>query len=293
MKEQQCGSAGVRGCAGVAEWKVERVRFRYADAERDAIGGVSMGVAAGSCTAVLGPNGSGKSTLLRLMLGTLEPAGGSVEFRGRAVGEWSRREMARQIGVVPQSEEAPFPMTVRQLVAMGRYPLLGPWRREGATDRLAIANALERCDVATLADRAISTLSGGEKQRVRVARALAQEPRVLALDEPTLALDIRHEMSIFEILHGLVTTGVTVVIITHNLNLAARYADRLILLDRGKIAAAGTPGEVLRHELLERVYRWPVTITEHPGPGPDAGAPQVRPIRPEQVNQSSPLRGHN
>ena len=137
---------------------------------------------------------------------------------------------------------------------------------------------MQLCDVGDLAGRAVQTLSGGERQRVRLARALAQEPTLLVLDEPTVALDIRHEMAIFELLRGLAASSVTVLIVTHNLNLAARYADQLVLLDRGRVARSGPPAEVLGKELVELVYRWPVRITPHPGPGPDAGAPQVTPL---------------
>jgi iron complex transport system permease protein len=264
-----------------ASWSVSEVRFRYDGAARAALDGVSLEVPAGGCTAVLGPNGSGKSTLLRLLLGTLVPAAGVVRFEGRPVREWPRREMARAVGVVPQGEEEVFPLTVREMVAMGRYPHLGSWQRESEADRRAIQEALRRCDVAGFEDRLISTLSGGERQRVRVARALAQEPGALALDEPTVALDVRHEMAIFELLRDLGRRGVTVLLVTHNLNLAARYADRLVLMDGGRIVAAGSPAEVLTRERVEAVYGWPVRIEPHPGPGPDAGAPQVVPLAGE------------
>jgi ABC-type cobalamin/Fe3+-siderophores transport system ATPase subunit len=259
-------------------WSLAGVTFRYPDAERPALDGVTLEVPAGRCTAVLGPNGSGKSTLLRLLLGLLRPGYGTISFRDRPLAEWTREALAREVGVVPQGEEAVFPMTVRELVAMGRYPHLGPWRREGEGDRRAVEEALRRCDVAALADRPLSTLSGGERQRARVARALAQEPGTLALDEPTVALDVSHEMAIFELLRALGRTGVTVLLVTHNLNLAARYADRLVLLERGRVAAEGRPAEVLTRETVERVYGWPVRVVPHPGPGPDAGAPQVVPL---------------
>lgn len=250
--------------------------FTYRGAPRPALQGVSLAVAPGTTTAIVGPNGSGKSTLLRLLLGTLAPATGEIYYEDRRLGGWSRRELARAIGVVPQREELAFPLTIRELVAMGRYPHLRTWQREGDADRRAIANALTRCDVAHLADRPLDTLSGGELQRARIARALAQQPRTLTLDEPTAALDIRHEMAIFELLHTLATQeGVTVILVTHNLNLAARYADQLLLLDQGRTAALGTPTQVLTHETLEEVYGWPLELTTHPGPGPDAGAPQV------------------
>jgi iron complex transport system ATP-binding protein len=259
-------------------WRAERLAFRYPGADRDAIDGVSLDVPQGACTALLGPNGSGKSTLLRLLLGVLAPRSGQVLFGGRPVGGWSRGELAREIGVVPQGEELAFPVTARELVGMGRYPHLGSWRRESATDRAAVDEAMRTCDVLHLERRLVSSLSGGEQQRARLARALAQQPRVLALDEPTAALDISHEMSIFELLRQLGRAGVTVLLATHNINLAARYATRFVLMDGGRIAADGAPAEVMRQELLESVYRWPLRVTSHPGPGPDTGAPQVTPI---------------
>lgn len=255
------------------------VTFRYRGASQDAVGALSMTVPRGSFYALLGPNGSGKSTALRLLLGALEPQQGDVRFEGRRVREWSRRELARRIGVVSQHEELPFPMTVRELVALGRYPHLGAWHRESDADRSAVQRALERCELTDLVARPASALSGGELQRARIARALAQEPRTLVLDEPTASLDIAHEMAIFELLAGLVAQdGTTVVVITHNINLAARYADRLLLLHRGRIAAEGSAAQVLTRQRLEHVYGWPLHVHPHPGPGPDTGAPQVVPV---------------
>lgn len=246
-------------------WSCDGLSFSYPGQGVPAVRDVSLRIRPGACTAVLGPNGCGKSTLLRLLLGVLAPGAGDVRFLEKPVAEWSRAELARRVGVVPQSEEMPFPLGVRELVAMGRYPHLGPWRAEGDADRHAIEEAMRLCDVETFASRPVATLSGGERQRVRIARALAQEPSVLALDEPTIALDVRHEMEIFELLHRLGAAGVTVLVITHNLNLAARYADRLVLLEGGSVVAEGDPPEVLRRELLERVYRWPMEIVSHDG----------------------------
>lgn len=257
----------------------EEVGFAYPRSPTPAIADVSIAIATGRIHAIIGPNGCGKSTLLRLLLGAIEPSAGRVTFAGRDTGNWPRRELARRIGVVTQVEEIPFPISVHELVAMGRYPHLGPWRSAGSTDRAAIARAMERCEVSHLADRPMSTLSGGERQRARLARALAQEPRTLVLDEPTASLDIAHEMTLFELLAGLAANdGATVVIVTHQLNLAARYADRLSLLDAGRLVADGSPTDVLERETIERVYDWPVRIFDYPGPGPDAGAPQVAPL---------------
>jgi len=263
---------------GASAWVTRDLTLRYPSSAAPAVNGVSLTIPAGRCTAILGPNGAGKSTLLQLLLGTLAPTSGEALFEGVRTDRWERREFARAVGVVPQLEEAVFPLTVRELVAMGRYPHLGAWGREGPVDRHAIDAALTTCDLTTFADRPLSTLSGGERQRARVARALAQEPRALVLDEPTSALDIRHEMSIFELLPALCAAGATVLIVTHHLNLAARYADRLILMRGGSVAGEGTPAEVLSRARVEEVYRWPVSIVPHPGPGPDAGTPQVIPL---------------
>jgi iron complex transport system ATP-binding protein len=247
--------------------------FRYPRGERNAVSGVDLNVAQGEMVALLGPNGSGKSTLLRLLLGALEPEAGDVALFGRAIPDWRREDIARAVGVVTQAEELAFPLAVRELVAMGRYPHLGAWRREGAADRAAIARALDRCGLTPLSERSVLELSGGERQRARVARALSQEPRTLLLDEPTASLDIAHEMSLFELLAELRRDGVTIVIVTHNINVAARYADRLVLLDCGRIAAAGSPEHVLTRDIIHAVYHWPVDIHY------EDGAPQVTPQR--------------
>lgn len=248
---------------------------RYPRSGRAALDGVSMEVPDGVLYAVLGPNGSGKSTLLKALLGVLPVADGAARVDGRDVASWSRRELARSVGVVPQAETIAFPLTVREMVAMGRYPWLGPLGAEGERDRSAIARALEHCDVADLAGRDVTTLSGGELQRVRIARALAQEPRALVLDEPTASLDIRHEMAILELLRTSADQGMTVLVVTHGLDLAARFADRMLLLADGRLSAEGPPERVVRSEILEKVYRWPVAVGEDPA----TGTPRVTPLR--------------
>lgn len=257
---------------------VQNLGFHYPGALHPALAGIDFSVEPGTFHGIIGPNGSGKSTLLKLLLGTLTPASGQIRYGGRPLSSWSRRELARGIGVVPQREEIAFPLSVRELVSMGRYPHLRTWQRENAADRRAIDAALHRCAVLDLASRPLATLSGGELQRARIARALAQEPATLVLDEPTASLDIRHEMAIFELIARLAAEGATVVIVTHNLNLAARYADQLLLLDRGRTARVGAPAQVLARDIIESVYGWPVALTTHPGPGPDTGAPQVLPL---------------
>jgi iron complex transport system ATP-binding protein len=257
----------------------DALTFRYGGARVPAVDTLDMSVQAGAFHAVIGPNGSGKSTLLKLLLGVLAPTSGSARFLDRPVADWNRRDLARRIGVVAQNEELVFPVTVRELVSMGRYPHLGAWRRAGRQDAEAVARALARCELEELAARPVSTLSGGERQRARLARALAQEPSTLVLDEPTASLDIAHEMTMFELLSALAADdGVTVLVVTHNLNLAARYADRILLLDRGRAVAEGPPAQVLVRESIERVWEWPVHVFAHPGPGRDAGAPQIVPL---------------
>ena len=241
--------------------ELHNVRYRYPGASRDALSGVSLVVEPGQFHAVLGPNGSGKTTLVRVALGALKPLDGRAEIDNRPVAEWSRRELARVVGVVPQREDNLFPQRVRETVLLGRYPYLSLWGGERPEDHAAVDRALAACDAADLADRWVWTLSGGEYQRVRVARALAQTPSFLVLDEPGISLDLRHEMTLFELIRGLVDAQrLGVLMITHDLNLAARFADSLLLLSQGSAVAAGAPMDVLTRETVERVFSWPVAL---------------------------------
>lgn len=247
---------------------------RYGGTKAPAVDGVTMHVPQGLLYTIIGPNGSGKSTLMRAILGVARPWAGTVRIQGRETREWTRRELARTVGAVSQTEHLAFPLSVRDFVGMGRYPHLGPLRTEGEGDRVAMTRAMEQCDIGDLASRDVTTLSGGELQRVRIARALAQEPRALVLDEPTASLDIRHEMSIFRLLRAFADRGMTVLLITHHINLAARFADRLLLLSGGAVAAEGEVGEVFREEILARVYKWPVAVERDPV----TGVPRVTPL---------------
>lgn len=248
---------------------------RYPGADRPALVGVGCDVSPGRLLAVVGPNGSGKSTLLKALLGLLPVESGIVTLKGRPVAGWPRAEVATMLGVVSQREEILFPLGVEETVLMARYARLGPLAPAGTADRSAVRTALERCDAWELRDRRTDTLSGGEWQRVRIARALAQEPEALLLDEPTVALDIRHEMEAFELVRSLATAGLGALVITHHLNLAARYADDVLLLDRGRPAASGAPREVFREETLRTVFGWPVAVTRWRD-----GSPQLVPLRP-------------
>lgn len=252
-----------------------RLTVRYSGSARPALSEVSCRLDEGQLLGVVGPNGSGKTTLLRALLGHAALEEGSVQLQGSLIGRWSAREMAQVLGVVAQREELTYPLTVEETVMLGRYARLGAWSPMRREDRVAVARALDRCDVATLARRRTDTLSGGEWQRVRVARALAQEPRALLLDEPTAALDIRHEMEVFELVRQLVGEGLGAIVITHHLNLAARYATQMLLLSEGQVAAEGSPAQVLRREVLEKVFEWPVAVTSWLD-----NAPQLVPLRP-------------
>jgi len=253
------------------------VTCRYPGAPGDSLRGVSLEVRAGEFHAVLGPNGSGKTTLVRAALGVVRPAAGRVEILERPASGWSRRDLARVIGVLPQREDNLFPQRVRETVLLGRYPHLSLLGGVRAEDRAAVERALVACDAADLADRWLWTLSGGEYQRVRLARALAQEPRLLVLDEPTASLDLRHEMELFELVRALVDgRGLAALMITHHVNLAARFADRVLILAEGRAVARGAPAAVLTRETVERVFSWPVAIE------PFEGRPQMIPLRKKE-----------
>ena len=249
--------------------------IKYPGQNRPALNGVNMSAPSGNFYAVLGPNGSGKSTLMKGLLGIAKADQGRALIAERNVSDWDRKALARVIGVVSQSETVSFPITVREMVGMGRYPHLGPLEGEGSEDKVAVHEALEVCDVTHLVNRDLSTLSGGELQRVRIARALAQEPMALILDEPTSSLDIKHAMEILELLKQSVASGLTVILTTHGLDLAARFSDRMLLLSEGQVAAEGTPDEVVNEETLADVYGWPVKVEWEP----TTGSPRVTPLR--------------
>jgi iron complex transport system ATP-binding protein len=201
--------------------------------------------------------------------------GGRIALDGRDVRELDRRTVARRVAVVTQREESAFPIAVREYVALGRLPHRGAWSREQAADAGAIDGALRLAEVGDLASRSVQELSGGEWQRVRFARALAQGGEAFVADEPTTFLDVAHEMGVFELLGRIALDGRAVLLVSHQLNLVARFADRLILLHEGAVAAAGSVQDVMRAPVLERVYGWPVVVTRDPA----IGAPALVPLR--------------
>jgi iron complex transport system ATP-binding protein len=236
---------------------VSAIRLRGVTVElggRPVVDRVDVDVADGEWVALIGPNGAGKTTLLRA-LARLVPFAGEIEIDGRPLAELSRGELARLVAVVPQEPSTPPWMTVAEYVLLGRTPHLGPLAKEGARDREAAARALGRLDLLAFVDRRLGTLSGGEKQRVVVARALAQEAAIVLLDEPTAALDIGHQQQALDLLDGLrAESGLTLVAAMHDLTLAAQYADRMVLLDGGRVVADGAPTEVLTAPVIARHY---------------------------------------
>lgn len=215
---------------------------------------VEMHVRTGEMLGLLGPNGSGKTTLLRIISGVLRPWQGKVLLEGRDLHQWSRRSVAKRIAVVPQELHMPFAFTVEHMVSLGRAPYMNFFGSAGRRDRECVENSLQATGIAQLSHRVFNELSGGERQRVMIAMALAQEPKLLLLDEPTSHLDIKYQIDTLELVQHLNRTmGVTVIAAMHDLNLAARYFPRLLLFQRGIVADAG-PTEVLEPGLLSRVY---------------------------------------
>jgi iron complex transport system ATP-binding protein len=210
--------------------------------------------------AVAGPNGAGKSTLLGIMAGLRQPYSGSCAFDGVEVRTWKRRDFARRVAFLPQMLRLEFPFTAEQVALMGRTPYAGGWF-ESPEDHAAVERAMETTDTVAFRTRDFRTLSGGERQRVVLASALAQEPRVLLLDEPTTFLDLKHQLSIYRILASLGRAGMLVVSVTHDLNLALQFADRIVVLDQGRVAGDGAPREVLTPQLIDRVFSVRAEVT--------------------------------
>ena len=221
---------------------------------RPAVDGIDLEVAPGEWLALIGPNGGGKTTLLRA-IARLVSFAGSIALEGRPTATMRRAELSRLLAVVPQEPSTPPWLTVGEYVLLGRTPHLGALAKEGRRDREAAARALARLDLLAYGDRLLGTLSGGEKQRAVVARALAQEARIVLLDEPTAALDIGHQQQALDLLDVLrAESGLTLVSAMHDLTLAAQYADRMVLLDRGRVVADGFPRDVLTEEAIARHY---------------------------------------
>jgi iron complex transport system ATP-binding protein len=246
--------------------------------QRQILDGLDFNLECGTLTALLGPNGAGKSSLLKCLTGELEYEG-SITLFGENRQQWSGKQLAHRLGVLPQSSSLNFPFLCEEVVAMGRLPHSEPATRR---DEI-VAAAMTHAGVEHLAKRLYPGLSGGERQRVQFARVLAQiwqapspaeqaeQPRLLLLDEPTAALDLKYQHQLLTMARALASRNTAVLVVLHDLNLAARYADRLVMLERGKLMADGTPGEVLTPELIARLYDYPAQVIHHP----ESGLPMV------------------
>ncbi|HXH36288.1 MAG TPA: heme ABC transporter ATP-binding protein [Plantibacter sp.] len=234
---------------------------------------VSMDVRAGEVHALIGPNGAGKSTLLAAITGDQPVATGRITIAGRPLAEWSTRELSRRRAVLLQHNDVFFPFTVQQIVEMGR----APWRRTTREDDddEAVAEAIAATDIARFTRRQVPSLSGGERARAALARVLAQRTGILLLDEPTAALDLRHQEDVLRLAREAAAAGDAVIVVLHDLNLAAAYADRISLLQQGRLVTTGSPTEVLTAERVSEVYRYPVDIIAHP----TTGALVILPVR--------------
>jgi iron complex transport system ATP-binding protein len=260
--------------------RLEAKAIHLARGGRAVLAGVDFTVAAGQCVGLIGPNGAGKSSLLSVLAGLLEPASGHVTLDGTPLATVPRQERARRIGYLEQGAACHWPLSVERLVTLGRLPHASPWGGESVTDRTAIARAMDQCEVSHLAARTVTQLSGGERARVMLARALAGEPALLLADEPAAGLDPHHQLQVMELLAGLVAAGTGMVVVLHDLALAARYCTHLVLLDEvGQVAASGPPADLLADGVMERVYGVELLRGERDG------VPYVLPWRQRRVRE--------
>lgn len=263
--------------------KAEGLRLGYGD--RTVVEDFDLAVPPGQVTAIVGANACGKSTLLRAMSRLLAPRDGRVILDGKEVHRLPAKELARTLGLLPQSPVAPEGITVADLVGRGRHPHQGAFSRWTARDDAAVADALDATHTAPLADRAVDELSGGQRQRVWIAMALAQQTELLLLDEPTTFLDASHQVDVLDLLTDLNRDrGTTVVMVLHDLNLAARYADHLVALADGRLHSAGTPSEVLTEDCVRSVFGLESRVIEDPV----SGSPLMLPMGRHHVRASTP-----
>lgn len=264
--------AGPPAPAAIVRLSADAVTVRPDAASRPILAEASIALRAGEVHALVGPNGAGKSTLFAVLAGDVVPASGNVELDGAALRGIPPREIARRRAVLLQQNGVSFPFTVEQVVRMGR----APWARTPAEDEddAAVAAAMAETEIAHLAARSVSSLSGGERARVALARVLAQGCGILLLDEPTAALDLKHQEDVLRIARARAAAGDAVAVVLHDLNAALAFADRATLLDRGRVVASGAPAGVLTADAIEAVYGQPVDVFPHPATGVPLVVPQ-------------------
>jgi iron complex transport system ATP-binding protein len=244
-------------------FELEHVNYRYGNFP--VLDDITFTIAEGEMFGIIGPNGSGKSTLIRIISGLYPPLSGKVLLRSKPLSSISNKELARQIAVLEQEGTPPLPYTVEQVVSMGRYPWLKPFSDLSANDLEIVENILKNLNLWDKRTKKVSALSGGQRQLVSLARAMAQEPRILILDEPTTYLDIGHQILVMEhVRKWHQEQGLTLIMVLHDLNIASQYCDRILLLDQGKIIRSGSTSEVLSQDILAKVYNADLIRVDHP-----------------------------
>ncbi|HDP79683.1 MAG TPA: ABC transporter ATP-binding protein [Spirochaetes bacterium] len=259
-------------------YRLKNIRAGYG--RRTVLFDIDLDIDRNEFIGIIGPNGAGKSTLMKVLTGNLPPLEGEVLFEGKALGKYGNRELSRRMAVVHQSLENLLSIPVDDFVMLGRFPFQSFWRRETAEDLEVAGRSIEETDIGRLRERAVTELSGGEKQLVFIARALTQNRELILLDEPTAHLDIQHTMKIMDVLHNLHSGGTTVITILHDINTAANFCTRIIALKNGEIYADGTPEEVIHYENMERLFNTMCIVLDNP----QTGKPYTIPV-PEYVRK--------
>lgn len=240
----------------------------FAIPERQLLHPLTLTLPARRVIGLIGHNGSGKSTLIKLLARQQQPTGGQLRFEGTALDKWNERQFARKVAYLPQQTPPASGMLVKELVALGRYPWHGALGRFSQIDREKVDEAIELTAIGALSDRLVDTLSGGERQRVWLAMLVAQDAQCLLLDEPISALDVAHQMEVLSLVHGLSKKkGIGVLVVLHDVNMAARFCDELIALHSGHLIARGTPEQIMVPEELQRIYGIAMDVIPHPGSG--------------------------